>query len=163
MSEHKKYGLLGRKLGHSLSPRIHELIFKYTGFPASTGSIPWSRMKVKSFITGLAKGSGFHGLNVTIPYKSDVMPYLGFISEEARKIGSVNTILPTEKAASKATTPTISAWKRCLDMAGIEPGGKKVPWCWARAVRQGRWSALLKDRGCRDILLVSRDKERAQG
>ena len=93
MTAYKKYGLLGRKLGHSLSPEIHELIFKYTDLEGEYGLYPMEPDEVKGFVTSLKK-RGFSGLNVTIPYKNEVMPYLGFISEEARKIGSVNTILP---------------------------------------------------------------------
>ena len=159
MAERKKYGLLGRVLGHSLSPRIHELIFEYTGLYGEYKLYPMEPDNVKSFITSL-KNSGFHGLNVTIPYKSDVMPFLGFISEEARKIGSVNTILPAENGLKGYNTDYFGV-EKMLQMAGIEPGGKSAVVLGSGGSAK-TVTALLKDRGCTDILLVSRDKARAQ-
>ncbi|MBQ3222459.1 MAG: shikimate kinase [Clostridia bacterium] len=78
-----RYGLIGRKLGHSYSPQIHALIgdYEYKLYPMEEEAIP-------SFLQG-----DFDGMNVTIPYKETVMPFLSEISPEARRIGSVNTLV----------------------------------------------------------------------
>ena len=158
MTQYRKYGLLGRRLGHSLSPQIHELIFKYTGLRGEYKLYPMEPEAVKAFIKSL-KAHGFDGLNVTIPYKNTVMPYLTSISKEAQKIGSVNTILPKEDALEGYNTDYFGVQKM-LGAAGIDPKGQSV-----MVLGSGGSAktvvALLKDSECADILLVSRDSARA--
>lgn len=79
-----KYGLIGEKLGHSFSKEIHEMIgyYKYDLHEVAKTEID-SFMIEKDFI----------GINVTIPYKETVIPYLDEISPQASSIGAVNTIV----------------------------------------------------------------------
>ncbi len=79
-----KYGLIGEKLGHSFSKEIHEMIgyYKYEIHEVAKDDID-SFMKQKDFL----------GINVTIPYKETVIPYLDEISPQAASIGAVNTIV----------------------------------------------------------------------
>lgn len=86
-----KYGLLGEKLGHSYSPEIHRVIFELSGKKGEYGLIELKPDELESFLHG-AFGQEYTGLNVTIPYKTAVIPFLDEISEEAEKIGAVNTI-----------------------------------------------------------------------
>ncbi|NLM06510.1 MAG: shikimate dehydrogenase [Tissierellia bacterium] len=81
------YGLLGKKLSYSYSPKIHERL----------GSIPYELMErseeeVPSFLIE----KNFKGVNVTIPYKSFVMNYLDELDESAIKVDCVNTIQNTK-------------------------------------------------------------------
>ena len=78
-----EYGLIGEKLGHSFSKTIHEMIADYT--------YELKEIKKEDFNKFMIE-KDFKCINVTIPYKKDVIPYLDFISEEAKKIGAVNTI-----------------------------------------------------------------------
>jgi len=82
-----EYGLIGEKLGHSYSKEIHELLglYKY-----DLREIP--KDELESFITS----RDYKGLNVTIPYKEQVIPFLDFIDEGAKAIGAVNTIVNIE-------------------------------------------------------------------
>ena len=79
-----KYGLIGEKLTHSYSKNIHEMIgdYEYAICPVSKESFD-EFMKKKDFL----------GINVTIPYKQDVIPYLYEIDKKAERIGAVNTIV----------------------------------------------------------------------
>ncbi len=79
-----EYGLIGEKLGHSYSKEIHELIGYYA---YELKEIP--RDGVDAFM----KEKSFKGINVTIPYKEQVIPYLDSIDEGAAAIGAVNTIV----------------------------------------------------------------------
>ncbi len=79
-----KYGLIGKKLGHSFSKPIHE---KIAGYTYEIKEI--AEDKLDSFMRERA----FSGINVTIPYKSAVIPYLDYIDPIAEKIGAVNTIV----------------------------------------------------------------------
>ena len=79
-----KYGLIGERLGHSFSKDIHGML---SGDPYELVEIE------RSALDAFMHKADFKGINVTIPYKEAVMPYLDTISGPARKIGSVNTIV----------------------------------------------------------------------
>lgn len=85
------YGLLGEKLSHSLSPKIHELIFDKVGKNGGYKLFEVEKNNLGKFTEGL-KVLDIRGANVTIPYKEDVMKYLDKISEEGKRIGAINTI-----------------------------------------------------------------------
>lgn len=85
------YGLIGEKLPHSLSPKIHNTLFKALEIEGAYKLFEVEREELGKTIDSL-KLLKIKGVNVTIPYKQDVMKYLDFISEEAKKIGAVNTI-----------------------------------------------------------------------
>ncbi len=79
-----KYGLIAERLGHSYSKIIHELLGRY-----NYDLMPMPKEDVEE----LLKKREFDGLNVTIPYKSYVIPFLDWISTDAGRIGAVNTIV----------------------------------------------------------------------
>jgi len=78
------YGLIGEKLGHSYSKLIHEQLADYT-----YDLIPLSKEEFHPFM----QAHDFAAINVTIPYKQDVIPYLDEISDSAKTIGAVNCIV----------------------------------------------------------------------
>ena len=79
-----QYGLLGRKLGHSRSPEIHKALagYDYDLFPVEPEEL-------EAFL----KETKCRGLNVTIPYKKAVIPFCTTLSDTARRLGSVNTLV----------------------------------------------------------------------
>ena len=79
-----KYGLIGEHLKHSYSCEIHAQIADYE---YELHEIP------PSGLSGFLKKREFNAINVTIPYKQDVIPYLDEISDTAKRIGAVNTIV----------------------------------------------------------------------
>lgn len=79
-----KYGLIGEKLSHSFSKPIHESIADYDYEIKEI-----KRDELDSFM----KEKSFCGINVTIPYKAAVIPYLDYVSRDAMKIGAVNTVV----------------------------------------------------------------------
>jgi len=85
-----QYGLIGFPLGHSFSKRYFTQKFASEGIPAEYELYPLSGIdQMKDLISGHPH---LKGLNVTIPYKKEVIPLLDGLSEEARSIGAVNTI-----------------------------------------------------------------------
>nr|WP_255547853.1 shikimate dehydrogenase [Crassaminicella indica] len=87
----KLYGLIGEKLIHSFSPDIHENILKKLKIKGHYHLFEVKRENLKTALYGL-KALGISGVNVTIPYKVDIIKYLDELSEEAKRIGAVNTI-----------------------------------------------------------------------
>ncbi len=79
-----KYGLIGEKLGHSFSAEIHKQIANYE---YELKEIP--REQIEEFF----RKKDFCAINVTIPYKADIIKYLDFVDENAKNIGAVNTVV----------------------------------------------------------------------
>ncbi|MBQ9668564.1 MAG: shikimate dehydrogenase [Prevotella sp.] len=84
------YGLIGYPLGHSFSIGYHNQRFADEGINAKY--VNFEIPSIDEFIQVLGSNPDLKGLNVTIPYKEKVMPYLDYISPEARAIGAVNVI-----------------------------------------------------------------------
>lgn len=117
-----QYGLLGGKLGHSLSPKIHELFFSYTGKAGSYKLLETPEADLPHRLQQL-HSDGFTGCNVTIPHKVAVMPLLDGIAKEAAAIGAVNTIHFTEQGAFGYNTDYFG-FGRMLEYNGIDAAGK---------------------------------------
>ncbi len=86
------YGLIGEKLGHSLSEPIHRLFFELTGILGAYKLIEIT----PDYLCRLPEALrliGVRGINVTIPYKRTIMDYLDWIDADAVEVGAVNTVL----------------------------------------------------------------------
>lgn len=110
-------GLIGEHLSHSFSPRIHRHLadYSYTLFEMA-------ECDVGDFL----KSDKFDSTNVTIPYKKTVMPFLDEISDEARRIGSVNTITRTAAGGLRGDNTDYFGFSYMIRKSGIEIQGKKV-------------------------------------
>ncbi|MDD6261832.1 MAG: shikimate kinase [Clostridiales bacterium] len=111
------YGLLGRKLGHSWSEAIHKALGC-----SEYRLIELEPDELKSFFSENEIGA----LNVTIPYKRDVMQFCDFIDERAAEIGSVNTIVRRADGKLYAWNTDIVGFRYMAHRAGISMQGKKV-------------------------------------
>ncbi len=85
----KLYGLIGKALSHSFSPTYFSNKFKSNGIDAKYEAFELASI---SDFQQLVQSKEIHGLNVTIPYKEAIIPYLDKLSPEASAIGAVNTI-----------------------------------------------------------------------
>lgn len=86
---HRNFGLTGYPLSHSFSPEYFNDKFNKEGIDAYYGLYPLSNIDQWP---SLIEKNTFSGINVTIPYKKTIIPYLDALEETAKKIGSVNTI-----------------------------------------------------------------------
>ena len=141
-----KCGLLGEKLGHSYSPQIHAELadYEYRLYE-----------KAPDVVEDFVRHGDWHGLNVTIPYKKTVIPFCDELSETARAIGSVNTLLKRpdgtifgdntdafgfETLLTQTLKADISGWKALV----LGTGGASVTVC-----------AMLRKRGAQ-VVPISR-------
>ena len=110
-------GLLGRKLGHSYSPQIHNLLgdYSYVLFE-----------KEPEELENFLKNGDFSGLNVTIPYKKEVIPYLSELSPTAKKMGCVNTVLRRSDGTLYGHNTDYFGFTSLVRHAGLSVTGKKV-------------------------------------
>ena len=110
-------GLLGRKLGHSYSPQIHACLgdYSYDLFE-----------KAPDELEDFLKNGDFSGLNVTIPYKKDVLPYCAELSERAEKLGAVNTIVRRPDGTLIGHNTDYFGFQSMVARSGLRVSGKKV-------------------------------------
>ena len=110
-------GLLGRKLGHSYSPQIHSHLasYEYTLFE-----------KEPEELEAFLKNGNFTGLNVTIPYKKDVIPYLDELSPTAKRLGAVNTIVRRGDGSLIGHNTDYFGFRSMVGRSGLAVAGKKV-------------------------------------
>lgn len=91
-SKTKLISLLGHPVMHSLSPQIHNTAFQCLNLNYVYLVFDIIQEDLEVVVTGM-KAIGARGFNVTMPYKKDIIPYLNEISNEARLIGTVNTVV----------------------------------------------------------------------
>ena len=111
-----RYGLIGEKLGHSFSKIIHEQLADYT-----YDLIPLTRDELDAFL----REKQFSALNVTIPYKETVIPYLDEVDSRAQKIGAVNTVVNRNGRLCGYNTD-FYGFRYLLQKNGIDVAGKKA-------------------------------------
>ena len=110
-------GLLGRRLGHSYSPRLHSFYgdYKYELFEKEPDEL-------EEFI----KHGKWRGLNVTIPYKKEVLPFADIISDTVKRTGTCNTLVRRDDGLIEAHNTDAGGFGALLDAFGIRPDGRKV-------------------------------------
>ena len=87
----RKFLVIGNPIEHSLSPRLHNYWIKKNNLQASYEKRLLEKHEIQKLILDLKKGK-IHGVNVTVPFKKTVIPFLDILSDEAKKTQSVNTI-----------------------------------------------------------------------
>lgn len=110
-------GLLGGKLSHSYSPQIHGYLCDYT-----YDIYEKKPEELEEFLTN----GNFSGVNVTIPYKKAVIPYCAELSETARKLGAVNTLVRRADGTLVGHNTDYFGFASMLNRSGITVSGKKV-------------------------------------
>ncbi len=110
-------GLLGRKLGHSYSPAIHKELGDYV-----YRIYEKEPEELKDFILN----GDWNGLNVTIPYKKTVPEYCDGLSETARRIGTVNTLVKRSDGTIFGDNTDVYGFASLVRVSGIDPRAGKV-------------------------------------
>ena len=87
----KRFVVIGNPVAHSLSPLLHENVFKQLGIDADYNAIQCTEKQFPKIIERLRSGQ-LNGINITLPLKQSVIPYLDMLSGHARAIGAVNCI-----------------------------------------------------------------------
>jgi len=159
-------GLIGHPVKHSLSPLLHEAALLYLGLKGEYRLFDIAPENLESSLAEIAK-RGLRGVNVTIPHKQAVMPFLTELSEEAGYVGAVNTIVFDDGGRSRKGHNTdvygfSKSLSEALERERIDTQWSKsvvVVGCGgaARAVVAG-----LCELGYFDISVYGRDSEKAQ-
>lgn len=140
-----KYGCIAERLGHSFSREIHGMI----------GGYEYELCEIApEALDEFMKKRDFLGINVTIPYKRDVIPYLSHIDEAAEKMGAVNTIVNKNGELYGYNTDYFGM-RDLIARAGIELSGKKTLILGTGGTSHMA-NILARDLGAREVLRVSR-------
>ena len=142
-----RYGLIGEHLSHSFSKEVHALLADYEYEICEI-----ARGDLDAFMTA----KNFTAINVTIPYKTDVIPYLYHISDEAKKIGAVNTIVNRDGKLYGYNTDFFGM-ASLIDKLGLSLKGKKVAILGTGGTAKTA-KAVAESINAAEILTVSRRK-----
>lgn len=143
-----KYGLIGEKLGHSFSKEVHNKLFDYD---YELKEIPQNELDL------FLKQRAFKAINVTIPYKEKVIPYLDFVSDIAAEIGAVNTVVNKN---GKLYGYNTDFWglKSLIQKNGVSLKDKKVLILGSGGTSKTAF-AVANSLGAKEVLRVSRNKK----
>lgn len=146
-----KCGLLGRKLGHSYSPAIH----------SHFGDYPYDLYeKEPEELEDFLRKGDFTGLNVTMPYKEAVIPYLDELTPIARKLGAINTIVRRDGKLVGHNTDYFG-FRHLLEQSGLAFAGKKCLLLGSGGASKTA-RAVLTETGA-EVVVISRNGENNYG
>ena len=147
--ETKRCGLLGETLGHSYSPELHALL----------GDYPYELFEVAPNALGdFLRAGDFHGLNVTIPYKTTLAAVCDELTEAAAAIGSVNTVLRRDDGTLLGDNTDAAGFEAMVKRSGVEAAGRK---CLVFGSGGASRSVcyVLRKLGAADVVVISRSGE----
>ncbi len=143
----KKYGCIGKKLTHSFSREIHRGLADY-----EYELIELTEEEIQPFF----EKKDFEAINVTIPYKQTVIPYLDSVSDIAERIGAVNTIVNRDGKLCGYNTDYFGM-KALIERVGLDLNGKKVLVLGTGGTCKTA-RVVAADMGASEVLTVSRRK-----
>lgn len=152
-------GLIGNPVEHTLSPVIHNTLSMVLGENLAYVPFHVENGRLEDAVKG-AFALNLLGLNITVPYKSDVIPYLADIDPLAENIGAVNTLVRTE-TGYKGYNTDMPGLYRAMCEDGVKVKEEKVLILGAGGVARAV-AMLLLDKGAREAILLNRTVQKAQ-
>ena len=143
-------GIMGDPVEHTVSPAMHNAAFRESGLDYIYVPFHVPQERVEEAVKGL-RALNIRGMNVTIPHKVAVIPYLDEVDETARYIGAVNTIV-NENGFLKGCNTDASGFLRALAAEKIDPVGKSIVIIGAGGAARAI-SVVLADKAARLTLL----------
>jgi len=155
----KKYLVIGNPIEHSLSPKLHNYWFKENNINATYEKKKLNENDVEGVVGDVKKGI-IEGINVTVPFKKSVIPFLDQLTPLAREVQSVNTIFKKDNKVIGDNTD-ITGFEQSLKHIDYSVKNKKIFILGAGGVAPSIILAL-KRLGAAKITLSNRTKEKAE-
>lgn len=161
MTTNKLFGILAHPAGHSMSPLMHNTAFAHLGLGHHYHAFDVPPQELPRALAGL-RALGISGVNVTIPHKEAVIPFLDEIDEEAKLIGAVNTIVLEEDGRLKGYNTDGAGYVRSLvTETELDLTGANILLLGAGGAAKGISIYLLKE-GCPRLTIANRTSARAK-
>jgi len=151
----KLFGLIGEKLGHTYSPAIHKKIMEELNIDGHYGLFQVKKENLQHVVSGL-KALGYDGINVTIPYKTDIIKHLDYLSPEAEKIGAVNVVAIDKDGTAAGYNTDYYGFGMMLKNAEMKTEGENAAIIGTGGASKAV-SQYLKDNGIKNIIFITRD------
>ena len=153
-------GIIGYPIGHSMSPVFQQAALDECGVDAKYVAYEVAPDEVEQFINSVRQ-PGIRGINVTVPHKLAVMPFLDEIDDWASEAGAVNTIVNRDGRLTGHNTDGYGFLRALREGAGFEPRGRRTLILGAGGAARGVVLALARD-GVGDLTIANRTVERAE-
>ena len=155
----KKYLVIGNPIEHSLSPKLHNHWIKENNIDAMYDKKQLSKNEIKGIINEV-KNEKINGINVTVPFKKSVIPFLDELTQLAKETQSVNTIFKKDNKIVGDNTD-VGGFKQSLEYINYNVKNKKVFILGAGGVVPSILKALEK-LGAAKVYISNRTKEKAK-
>lgn len=156
----KVLGIFGYPVGHSFSPLMHNAAIEAAGIPYIYVPFEVSPENLEPAINGI-RSLGIVGVNITVPHKEKVIPFLDEITEEASLIGSINTIENKNGRLIGHNTDSRGYIRSLQEDAGFDPKGKKALIIGAGGAARGVIAGLAVN-GIAEIVITNRTFEKGE-
>jgi len=153
-------GIIGYPIGHSMSPVFQQAALDECGVAARYVAYEVAPDEVEGFVNGLRQ-PGIKGINVTVPHKLAVMPFLDDIDDWAAEAGAVNTIVNRDGRLTGHNTDGYGFLRALREGAGFEPRGRRTLILGAGGAARGVVLALARE-GVGELTIANRTPERAE-
>ena len=153
-------GIIGHPIGHSISPVFQQAALDFCGVDAEYRAYSVAPEEVGAFVAGLRQ-PGVLGINVTVPHKEAVIPFLDEIDDWATEAGAVNTIVNRQGRLTGHNTDGYGFLRALREGAGFEPKGRTTLILGAGGAARGVVLALARE-GVGDLTIANRTPERAE-
>jgi shikimate dehydrogenase len=162
MPSAQKLAVIGDPIAHSLSPVLQNFLIRHFALPFTYEALHVRQADLPQMMQSRLAGRDgeFRGVNVTIPHKQAVLPFLDELDETAAAIGAVNTIV-VDNGKMIGYNTDAAGFQRSLEMAGVTIAGKIVFVFGAGGAARAVVFALLQT-GARTIYLCNRNAGRAE-
>lgn len=153
-------GIIGRPVAHSLSPLMHNRAFAHLGMDWVYVPFEVREGELAAAAAGL-RALSVKGVNVTVPHKTSVLPYLDELTPEAAAVGAVNTVINRGGRLVGDNTDGIGFVRSLREEAGFDPRGRRAVVLGAGGAARAVAMALAWA-GCERIVVVNRTESKAR-
>ncbi len=153
-------GIIGYPIGHSISPVFQQAALDHLGMDATYQAWEVAPDGVGDFIKGLRR-PGLLGINITLPHKEAVIPYLDHVDEGATQAGAVNTIVHRDDRLTGHNTDGYGFLRALREGGKFEPQGRRVLVLGAGGAARGVIRALIGE-GVAELNIANRTLPRAE-